>query len=1438
MSARTSSGRTNQPLSRVKELILAGALISSAFFAKAAGGTVLFSDNFNNSSAWNITSGQLIVAGNIATTQGDANMTTAFASFSQPLGAGDVLQLTFNSNHVTNFATSGWAGISLYTSGTEQVFIGSPGNISSWGLDGPVFGSAIALSRTNEVAEVKFTYNYNTGAWTINVSGDTASGTIASGLAFDQIRIGADINNYADIAVSNLNVVTNSGTDHQTACRAYTWLNGITYSSPTMTAVYTLTGQAVGGGDSITTLDLDFFPAFQYGSGTASSPYLITSKADLKLLSEISCYWNSGFYFKQIAAIKFTSADFANGGNFYNGGKGFIPIGSSSQPFMGTYDGGGYIIDSLYINRPASDTVGFFGDFEGQVNNLGLTNVSVSGRNFVGGLVGNSSTGSISGTFVNGNVSGVSNVGGLAGRQISLTDNSYSRANVTGNSIVGGLIGLASSTIYPCSVYSTGSVTGSVNVGGLVGMGSGSGTCTNYWDTQTSGQSTSGIGTGETTVQMQTQATFAQWDFVGETTNGTNDYWYMPSCADGNYPILTWQAFQGGTGTSTDPFLILSKADLKTLSENPCLWSHSYEQPVDLVFTAADFQPGGDFYNGGSGFSPIGNQTIKFTGNYTGDGHSIDSLTINRPADYHVSLFGYLDGGQVSKLEMKNVSIAGQNNVSGLVGYNNGAIVQCSATGTVSAAQYSAGGIVGFDLNGSITNCYSTVSVSATLGRAGGLLGFNDSGVLTDCYAASPVSAPLNAGGLVGEVQGGGINSCFWNSDLFSPSNGYGTGKTTAEMQTMSTFTTATWDFVNETTNGTNDIWQMGGCLNNNYPVFSWQHALEIPVITSTQPTTSCYEGSVNLYAYASVGNPVWYNAPTGGTALYTGSGFYTPSLNSTTSFWVGADNNGCLSLTRTEVVVSYYAPFSASATAAAAQPEICDSGATTITLSESSSSHFYYLYNYPDYTIANGPFAGTGSTLSFNTGTISATSEYVIYGVRDFGMGLPANNDHVRFSSPFYAYGSEISIEAWVKVVNGEFPWAGQSTPGLDDMNNNVWLWQSGTFSVNDNGTWRNLTFPALGDGWVHIATVANASGMYIYYGDTLAASSASGISTGITNNSSSVIDLGQDPRFPDGTAGKNSNVAFDNFKIWKVARTQNDIQVDKAWCDITGEPNLVLNTRFEDGTGTTVTSQTGPNGTIQNPSNNWVLGSESCPLCNTELPNHVIVTVNQTPVADSLNNLTACDSVALPALSSGNYYTSSGGNGTMFSAGDHVTSSQTLFIYAHNGGCSDQTTFSVTINATPDITTTLNGTTITSNATGVSYQWVNCNNGYAPISAQTNQSFTAGANGNYAVIVTNGSCVDTSTCVAITGVGISSRTLPGVTIYPNPTQGKIMVTLEKGKSASIVIRNVFGQLIASKEMTNASEAELNINEPAGIYFVEITNSDNERSVIRVVKE
>lgn len=172
----------------------------------------------------------------------------------------------------------------------------------------------------------------------------------------------------------------------------------------------------------------------------------------------------------------------------WNNGAGFQPLGGNLNPFLGTLDGQGFTISGLTINRQTTNYVGLFGYIgsTAQLNSVGLVGGSVSGADYVGGLVG-WNQGSVSNTYAMNQV---------------LSSGVY----------VGGLVGWNGGTI--SNSYSTGQVSGISEFGGLVGYSSNGTVLNSYWDTQASGQSTSAGGTGKTTAQLYQQATFVGWNFT------------------------------------------------------------------------------------------------------------------------------------------------------------------------------------------------------------------------------------------------------------------------------------------------------------------------------------------------------------------------------------------------------------------------------------------------------------------------------------------------------------------------------------------------------------------------------------------------------------------------------------------------------------------------------------------------------------------------------------------------------------------------------------------------------------------------------------------------------------------------------------------------------------------------------------------------------------
>ncbi|MCH8496261.1 MAG: hypothetical protein LAT57_11615, partial [Balneolales bacterium] len=276
------------------------------------------------------------------------------------------------------------------------------------------------------------------------------------------------------------------------------------------------------------------------GDGTETNPYLI---ANVEQLNGVR--YNPDAHYRLTADIDLSELT-REGGIFGNDGLGWDPIGDTTIPFTGSFDGKGHTINGLYINRGSTGNIGFFGliGSGGVVNNLGLTNVDITGGGNTGGLVGRNAGGALEGNYVTGSVIGGTATGGMLGRHASGTiARSYASGTVSGGNRSGGLVGESSGTI--TTSYFTGTVSGNNNTGGLIGYHTGGGSLTScYVAVSVSGAlhtggltgdssngsvsgcylntdlesvglargSTSGT-TGLSTVQMRQQSNFPGFDF-------------------------------------------------------------------------------------------------------------------------------------------------------------------------------------------------------------------------------------------------------------------------------------------------------------------------------------------------------------------------------------------------------------------------------------------------------------------------------------------------------------------------------------------------------------------------------------------------------------------------------------------------------------------------------------------------------------------------------------------------------------------------------------------------------------------------------------------------------------------------------------------------------------------------------------------------------------
>ncbi|MCH8319024.1 MAG: T9SS type A sorting domain-containing protein, partial [Bacteroidetes bacterium] len=154
-------------------------------------------------------------------------------------------------------------------------------------------------------------------------------------------------------------------------------------------------------------------------------------------------------------------------------------------------------------------------------------------------------------------------------------------------------------------------------------------------------------------------------------------------------------------------------------------------------------------------------------------------------------------------------------------------------------------------------------------------------------------------------------------------------------------------------------------------------------------------------------------------------------------------------------------------------------------------------------------------------------------------------------------------------------------------------------------------------------------------------------------------------------------------------------------------------------------------------------------------------------------------------------------------------------------------------------DTSVTQSGDTLTANASGATYQWLDCNNSYTPVSGATNQSFTATANGNYTVEVTQNGCTDTSACYSITIIGILENTFGSVlAVFPNPSSGNFIVDLGgQYGNVTVNVRSVKGQLISTTNFGTASRITFGIVGATGFYFVDILTTEGKSATLKVMK-
>jgi hypothetical protein len=136
-------------------------------------------------------------------------------------------------------------------------------------------------------------------------------------------------------------------------------------------------------------------------------------------------------------------------------------------------------------------------------------------------------------------------------------------------------------------------------------------------------------------------------------------------------------------------------------------------------------------------------------------------------------------------------------------------------------------------------------------------------------------------------------------------------------------------------------------------------------------------------------------------------------------------------------------------------------------------------------------------------------------------------------------------------------------------------------------------------------------------------------------------------------------------------------------------------------------------------------------------------------------------------------------------------------------------------------------------------SYQWINCADN-SIIAGQTEALFSPVEDGDYAVIVTQGTCSDTSECYHVELTGLNSNGVDqGIRVYPVPAHEILFIEMSQiHTNATIKVINTTGQTVLVKRMEELIKTYLDLSQyDSGMYLIQI-ESDQQNSYLRIVKE
>lgn len=228
-----------------------------------------------------------------------------------------------------------------------------------------------------------------------------------------------------------------------------------------------------------------------------------------------------------------------------------------------------------------------------------------------------------------------------------------------------------------------------------------------------------------------------------------------------------------------------------------------------------------------------------------------------------------------------------------------------------------------------------------------------------------------------------------------------------------------------------------------------------------------------------------------------------------------------------------------------------------------------------------------------------------------------------------------------------------------------------------------------------------------------------------------------------------------------------------------------------------------------------------------------------------DIFTSVSGCDSIVTTTVTVNGPYSSSqsfdicSGESVTVGMSTYTTTGVYQDVFTSVTGCDSTVTTTVTVASPVNVAVTNNDISLTAQATGSTFQWIDCDNGNAQVSGATSATFSPASNGEYAVIVTTNGCSDTSACEAITDLGFGEQAQDLVSVYPNPTSGN--VTLDFGKETAVEqlkVTDLSGRIVYAQQALTAKTLNIDLSgESKGVYLLHV-RVGNAQQMLKITKQ